>query len=757
MILQKKDPINLKEFRFTALILNSLKLISYLLLFSLILFSATNSLLLKENFGTLIDKVTDRFISNPYYRISDLDDIPSYFIGMVKGIIQQEELVKMNLIIDHAHILKIINESESELSRNYYPAKISMDDIGESNKIKLKVRGKGDRKLHFEDINSMSFRANLKGQERIFGVEEFSIQKPIIRNYIWEYLIAEIYRSEGLMTVRSWPIDFQVNGDYRGIYTVEEVPSKNTIEQQKRKNGPIFGIDETISLTIDTKLDPYELKDWQDQPLFQEAKAILYEEFRKVINNNEFSSQNFDLDEWAKYFALSDIFGSYHGTVPKSVRFYFNPVIGKFQPILFDAHLGAGLWKDFILLDFHTKNGVAKCEWLCEQRSFYSGFFSNYAFLSSYLKYLKLYSSESFIKKIKNTYNEQFQKFNNEFYARLSPSDAINGRGFSLYLFKFDRLEDRQSLLRRRLSIYDDIQISRKSGNDISTSQNLIIPDGTQVIKYLDFQLLGSQLNITKPTIYLLSGETNIEGMSKDEPLIIKGSAMFVIESGNLNMKNVVFDSLQVIPIENRNLSGAVNIVSTPTYMKDITILNSNGEDAINIISSPFSIDNLTIKSSSSDAIDLDFSDGTISKLFCYNIGNDCLDLSESSLNLDFSEILNTQDKAISVGENSTLYIKDVSIANSAIGLVSKDGSSLDVDNVSLKSVKLPVAVFKKKPSYNNPSINISSIKSDQDIFGFFNYDAEISIPDSINKEYMSSEEIESLLYGVEYGKATVR
>ena len=46
--------------------------------------------------------------------------------------------------------------------------------------------------------------------------------------------------------------------------------------------------------------------------------------------------------------------------------------------------------------------------------------------------------------------------------------------------------------------------------------------------------------------------------------------------------------------------------------MKDITILNSNGEDAINIISSPFSIDNLTIKSSSSDAIDLDFSDDGI-------------------------------------------------------------------------------------------------------------------------------------------------
>ena len=57
-------------------------------------------------------------------------------------------------------------------------------------------------------------------------------------------------------------------------------------------------------------------------------------------NNESFSSKTFDMEEWAKYFALSDLFGSHHATVPKSVKFYFNPVIGKFQPLLFDAHLG---------------------------------------------------------------------------------------------------------------------------------------------------------------------------------------------------------------------------------------------------------------------------------------------------------------------------------------------------------------------------------------------------------------------------------
>ena len=58
----------------------------------------------------------------------------------------------------------------------------------------------------------------------------------------------------------------------------------------------------------------------------------------------------FDMEEWAKYFALSDVFGSYHGTIIKSVKFYYNPVIGKFQPILFDAHKGAGSFDSLFFL-----------------------------------------------------------------------------------------------------------------------------------------------------------------------------------------------------------------------------------------------------------------------------------------------------------------------------------------------------------------------------------------------------------------------
>ena len=89
------------------------------------------------------------------------------------------------------------------------------------------------------------------------------------------------------------------------------------------------------------------------------------------------------MDDWAKYFALNDLFGSYHGTQLKSVRIYYNPVNGKFHPILFDAHKGTGYsnssFENFILLDFLTKK-LNNCDFICTEKNFYLGFLNKMSF-----------------------------------------------------------------------------------------------------------------------------------------------------------------------------------------------------------------------------------------------------------------------------------------------------------------------------------------------------------------------------------------
>ena len=40
-----------------------------------------------------------------------------------------------------------------------------------------------------------------------------------------------------------------------------------------------------------------------------------------------------DLKKWAAYFAIIDLTGTHHGSLIKSVKFYYNPINGLFEPI----------------------------------------------------------------------------------------------------------------------------------------------------------------------------------------------------------------------------------------------------------------------------------------------------------------------------------------------------------------------------------------------------------------------------------------
>ena len=361
MILSKKESKILPQISFFV------RWGSYLISVVVVIFLISNSLFIENRIRIVLNEINEfLFGIKQDYAVSQIQDIPIFLKGAITGALTPIDLKSISLNIEQEKLLNIYNTVENRSNREYLNAELMiLDEYGTDSILKAKVRAKGDRSLHWEDVNNMSFRVNLRGDDRLFGLEEFSIQKPLLRNYIWEY-----FRQEGLLALKNEPIKFLVNGDRRGIYSVEEAPSKITIERQKRKNGPIYGLDEEVSIGLDSILDPYEEKDWIGLPIYELSKSSLYSEFINAQAGLPFTSKNFDMDEWARSMALHDLFGSYHGSVPKSVRFYFNPVIGKYQPLLFDIHIGAGNWKKFVVLDFILQPNLSSCEWLCDYKKF---------------------------------------------------------------------------------------------------------------------------------------------------------------------------------------------------------------------------------------------------------------------------------------------------------------------------------------------------------------------------------------------------
>ena len=139
------------------------------------------------------------------------------------------------------------------------------------------------------------------------------------------------------------------------------------------------------------------------------------------------------------------------------------------------------------------------------------------------------------------------------------------------------------------------------------------------------------------------------------------------------------------------------------------------------------------------DAIDFDFSNGTIENVSILNSGNDALDFSGSKVNVKNILINNAGDKGISVGEKSNITVKNIKLENTNIALASKDLSRLNLDNVEILNSNVAVAAYQKKPEYGPgfASITNISIKDSKNKFVAMN-NSKIKI----NGEYIKSTEI---------------
>ena len=731
------------------------------LMFVFFLLLSGNKLIISKNYEHVAEKVRNRLIANDNVSVASIHDVYLFSKGALSGLITPNPYSSLAIEIPHNTLLQLTESASGSLDRKSYQT-VSLQIIEPSGltKMKAKVRFKGDRELHSEKNNGASVRLNLKGNSRFLGMEKFSIQKPIIRNYSWEYFIADIFTSEQLLTLQQGPINYIVNGEKLGIYSYEEVPSANTIERQNRKSGPIFGLDENYGVGISPILDIYDKDDWANNELAQVAESLLYSQFQLAEAGQQFSGDVFDLDEWAKYFALHDVFGSYHGTVLKSVKYYYNPVLGKFQPLLFDAHKGAGKFKDFGFIDFLLNPNTAKCEWICDQKEFYLAFLGNPQFIKLYTKYLNKYTSLTFFDRASNLYENKFRSLDNEFYANFSASDAILARGFGLYLFKVQTLKNRMEMLIKKMTILASngmVSPNVQALSHKSQKSNFFIkePFVSNVFEFENLNLNAKEWRFTTPTLVVLSGETVLIG-SEDDPLMIWGPVMFVQNEGEIIMENVVFHNPTALNVSGRNWSGSVNILGASARLINLTIINAKAEDALNIVSSDFEIETLKVHKAQSDAFDSDFSNGKITSLECRDIGNDCLDTSGSNIDLKFLYAANVMDKAVSAGEKSSVKIESVVLENLSIGIVSKDGSNLEVSDYRSNDVALDFAIFNKKEEYGNPNFVLKTINhNSRPLNGFVDGLAIIDLPAGLTPTIKSSKEIENLLYGAVYGTAT--
>ncbi len=725
----------------------------------------------------LIKKI-DKVILNKYlgFSIFEIDDYIKIKLISSKYFFINNDFENVVIKIDQKNLYNLelqrnnkINGTSNEFER-FSTAKLEK----EKKNYDIKMRVKGDRVLHWYDKDQTSYKIDLRGDKRIWGLEEFSVQKPITRNYIYEYIFHKLLEANELISLKYFFINLTLNDSAQGIYAVEEGFSKELIERNKKRNGPIFGLEESLGTNYpNVEYDLYSKKYWTTNHSKLTEIALLKLEDLKYRNIN--IEKIFDLEKWAVFFAIIDLSHTLHGSLSKSVKLYYNPVTAKFEPIGFDGHHNPNLFNDFLILDFMNDENV-NCSYICKEREWYLRFFknkdgsNNHKFIELYMKALKNASSQKFLDNFNSKYFEEIEKNNSQLQSEVTKKDLNYYKGLGLYMFDKDFLLKRAKYIKDRLNNYANLNDKKKAFNYANSIQLNLLEN--ENIKYLNGEYHLSKDLIIEKNYYLLKdkklninegvkiffkedstlfseGSISFNG-SKKKPILVysdNGNGSLILSNNDYTFKNVIFQNLSFPKNTDKILYGGINIINSNLNMKDIEIIDSNSEDAINIISSKSYIQNLAINNTTADAIDIDFGELVFENIFCKNILNDCLDVSGGKIKGKDLRTMNIKDKGLSFGENSTGSLSNINFDNNKLAIAIKDGSELSLSKYKLTNNEYDIAVFNKKQEYEGSKLQLDIMTNHSKLKILLGVNNEIISNSTIEIQKLKNKYINSLFY----------
>lgn len=256
--------------------------------------------------------------------------------------------------------------------------------------------------------------------------------------------------------------------------------------------------------------------------------------------------------------------------------------------------------------------------------------------------------------------------------------------------------------------------------------------------------------------IIIDKGIVNFQG-TKTKPIYVNGHGMnsiFITGIKTSLFNHTYFKGLSNWQDSCKTLPSAITIYNSNSEFNFCEFENNKrGDDMVNVFQSKYTVNRCVFKDVLSDALDSDFSTGSIKNSVFINVGNDAVDCSGSNLEIINSTFTKISDKAISAGENSNINVTECKIRESAIGFVSKDGSILRIDSSNeLEKNDLDFAVFMKKYFYKNPSL---FFEGELNLYKYLIQDKSLIETEDIESILIYLKEVESKLYGNEYGKSS--
>jgi hypothetical protein len=217
---------------------------------------------------------------------------------------------------------------------------------------KAKFRIKGNTPEHWTDDNIWSLKIKMDGDNTLFGMKEFSIMHPARRAYLDEWYYHKFLKYSGLIFHRYDFVGVTINGKNMGVYAIDEGIEKRLIENNGLKDGPILSINDDLYWNdyAYMKKGSYNKAFWASMIEVINSNSVKKDSILKSLSISAIdllesyrygfldAQEVFNLPAMAKSYAITDLFGYVHPLQYHNVRFYFNPITEKFEPIATDIY-----------------------------------------------------------------------------------------------------------------------------------------------------------------------------------------------------------------------------------------------------------------------------------------------------------------------------------------------------------------------------------------------------------------------------------
>jgi len=352
--------------------------------------------------------------------------------------------------------------------------------FGDDKMMKAKMRLKGDWLDHLKG-DKWSFRIKMRKDNAWNRLRTFSVQTPLARNFLLEWSSHHFYEAKDILTTSYGFVPLFVNNRNKGLYAWEEHFVKQLLESRNRREGPIVKFDEDPFWQIQKMSKSF--KNWPVFPFYQTAVIKPFSQSKTVENPVLFSqfknaqilmhqyknllmpaAQIFDLNKLAAYYAMLDLTHARHGMVWHNQRFYYNPIIGKLEPIAFDGYTDHS--KPDISINDNLAHTIINQKKIDPEQQLFYELFRQEDFVQKYVKYLHEFSNEEFIEEVlKNTHSETV------YY------DSLLKMEFKNYVYDFDFFERSAASIRDYLP-----KLEQEISEFLQNENNFIVKD----ISYTD-------------------------------------------------------------------------------------------------------------------------------------------------------------------------------------------------------------------------------------------------------------------------------